>query len=167
MKKIVLITVFFIFLLSFVSSAITDYRVPGNLPLNKTLTIYGVYSGGADVVCSFFIFDIVDQNQVIIRLSDEYTNSLGQFYSEYQVTEPLFRRGIDYNAVSVCGSDEIGSVFYVEQKEDVAFGISPGMLRNDFAWWLDRDNSLTIVTFFILVLVMAAIAYRFYVDAFK
>lgn len=157
MKKAIL-AVSFLLMFSTCFAAITNYTVPEEVPLNNTLTIFGTYSGGANQLCSFFLFDVEDQNQAIIRLSDEYTNSLGEFYSEYQITEPLFRRGIDYNAVTVCGTDKVNQNFYVQQKEDIAFGITSEAIRNEWAFWTDSENSLTVVVTVFAIIVVAAIA---------
>ena len=125
-KRIFLALIFLAMLIQPVfSEEIANYNVPATIPLNQTLTIYGEYSEGGNLLCAFFIFDADgDQNQAIIRLSDEYTFSDGSFYSELVLNEPKFRRGEDYNAVSKCGAAVASSIFYVEQKEDIFLGIT-------------------------------------------
>lgn len=162
-KKIAAIAILLICLPT-AMAAITEYTVPTSVPLNKNLTIYGIYSGGGNTLCSFFIFDTADQQQVIIRLSDEYTISDGSFYSEIQITEPLFRRGFDFNAVTKCGSDVAFQLFYVEQKEDLAFGITPEGMRMDFQWWTNSENTLTIFLAALVIIILAFFAYGLTVD---
>jgi hypothetical protein len=139
------------------ADSISNYTVSNQAPLNQNLTIYGVYSGSpsADVLCAFYIFDLknLDVNKAVIRLSDQYTFSDGSFYAEYLLSEPLFRRGIDYNAVTKCGTIEIGKKFTVAQKEDILFGITPNSLMNEFRFWVDPNNSL-ISFFFLFVLLI-------------
>lgn len=146
---------------------ITGYNVPSAIPLNQTLTIYGLYSEGNQKLCSFFIFDADgDQNQAIIRLSDEYTISDGSFYAEFEgIHEPKFHRGEDYNAVTKCGSSVAFTTFYVGQKEDIIWGISSASMRTDLAFWLDRENSFTVVLFLLAAAVIASLAYGVWMNA--
>lgn len=160
-KKVFLALIFLAVLLQpVVAEEITGYNVPAVVPLNQTLTIFGLYSEGGEQLCAFFIFDADgDQNQAIIRLSDEYTFEDGSFYAEYNLTEPKFRRGEDYNAVTKCGAAVSFTTFYVGQKEDIIWGISTAGIRTDFAFWLDRENSFTVVLALLAILVIAALAY--------
>ncbi|MDO8648142.1 MAG: hypothetical protein Q7R70_07095 [Candidatus Diapherotrites archaeon] len=145
------------------ANTISNFNVPLHIPLNKNLSIYGKYSdvnGNGNVICSFWIFDLKDQNQLIKRLSDEYTFSDGSFSSTYPVTEPLFRRGIDYNVVVYCNTATANARIVVDQKEDIAFGVSPNSLITDFAYWSNAENSFTTVFLGLLFLsFMAFLAY--------
>jgi len=162
MKKSVLILLPLLFFSYAMAAVISNLTIPSNVPLNSVLTIFGNYvdtGNDTNVLCSFFLFDTADQNQVIIRLSDEYVMEDGSFFSPYQVTAPLFRRGYDYNAVVKCGGETASQLFYVGQKEDIALGITPDYLRNDLAFWLDPENSLTVVFFLFAILVSASVVY--------
>lgn len=143
------------------AATIVDYKIPVNVPLNDNLTVYGKYSE-PDVLCSFFIFGVNDNNFAVVRLNDQYSFSDGSFYAEYKILEPLFVRGYDYNVVTKCGITEESKTFYVDQKNDIAFGISAGTLRNEMAFWTNGDTSLTVVIVFILILIVATIGYFIY-----
>ena len=160
MKKIFLI-ISLIFLISNVlaTDSITNYLVPNNVALNQNLTIYGELTSTDqninNILCAFYIFDIknTDLNQAIIRLTDQPTYTDGSFYTSITITEPLFRRGIDYNAITKCRSSEIGKVFSITQKEDIEFGIIPQSLIMDFKFFVEPQNSLVvaILGFFFLI----------------
>lgn len=157
MKK----ALFLVFLIIFSSFAFADsisnYRVSPSIPLNQNLTIYGVYSGGQDILCAFYVFDnsAMDYNKTIIRLNDNYTFSDGSFYNELKIEEPLFKRGIDYNAVAKCGTTEIGSIFSVAQKEEIVAGFSPDSIASDFRFWIDSDNQISVILLLFGALVIA------------
>lgn len=148
------------------ADSISGYIVPKELPLENNLTIYGIYSGtpSVDVLCSFYIFDLsnTDVNRVVIRLNDQYTFSDGSFYAEYKITEPLFRRGMDYNAITKCGTTEIGQKFTITQKEEILFGISADSIKNDFAFFTNPDTSFTVVFSFFAIIFVAAIGAYIY-----
>lgn len=149
---------------SAMAESITNYTVPRQLPLNENLTIYGKYVGdttSADVLCAFYIFDLsnTDINRAVIRLNDLYTFSDGSFYAQYQATEPLFRRGMDYNAITKCGTTQTGQKFTITQKEDIAFGIMPQSLAMDMRFWTNPANSFTVFLIAILLLAAAVILY--------
>ena len=157
--------IFLITILCMVSAeSIDNYNVPQVVPLNNNLTIYGDYSEGGQKLCAFFIFDLEDQNQVILRLTDEYTFSDGTVYAQVQLTEPLFRRGYDYNAVTKCGTAVVSQTFYIDQKEDIALGITPAALRMDIAWWINGENSMTIFLIGLFILIAAGALYGISVE---
>jgi len=139
------------------SATIDNYTVPSKIPLNQNLTIYGKYSDvNNSVLCSFLIFDLNDQKQVIVRLTDQYTASDGKIYSEWKIIEPLFRRGMDYNVLTTCGTVEVGKVFTVLQKEDYFLGINATSLSWDLKFFTDSNNSLGAVYFFGIILFVGA-----------
>jgi hypothetical protein len=162
MKKTFFLLFFLIFCSFTFADSITNYTVPNSVPLNKDLTIYGNYSGtpSADVLCSFYIFDVenTDYNQLITRLPDQYTNEKGEFTAKpFIITEPLFRREIDYNAITTCGTSTIGKVFTVSQKEELFFGITAEAVAEDLLFWANPENSMTTVFYFFILLFVAAI----------
>jgi len=163
MKKIMLLAL--LLFSSSVFATISNYTVPANVPLNRDITIYGEYTTG-NVLCAFFLFDTADQNQAIIRLSDEYTYSDGTFYAAYQITEPLFKRGKDYNAITKCETHTASQLFYVEQKEDLIFGITPDAMMLEMRWWVNPENSLTVVLILLGMLVIGALAASVFLDVF-
>jgi hypothetical protein len=156
MRKSIVLLFFVVFIGSAFADSIDNYLVSNQVPLNQNLTVYGVYSGtpSADVLCAFYIFDVknLDTNAAIIRLRDNYTFSDGSFYFEYKITEPLFQRGIDYNAVSKCGTISIGKVFNVSQKTDLILGIQPQNVYSEFAFWVNPTNSMTAVYGFCVII---------------
>lgn len=161
MKKI-FFCIFFLFLLApaFVfADSISGYLVSKSIPLHKNLTIYGVYSGttSENILCAFYVFDIenLDTNAAVLRLDDSHTFSDGSFYFEYQITEPQFRRGIDYNAVTKCGTTEIGAVFNVSQKEDIIGGITAEAMITDVRFFVNPENS--IITVFALIIILVVV----------
>ena len=153
----------FLFASQVTADSIENYLVPTSVPLNTNITIYGDYvnAGGTidGILCAFYIFDIenTDVNKAVIRLTDQYTFTDGSVYTEFQLTEPVFRRGIDYNAVTKCGTTEIGQTFQVTQKEDIVFGITEEMIQKDLRFWIDPENSLTVVLLLGFIIVALAI----------
>jgi len=144
-KKIILFLAL-IFLFSFVSAeSLSGVVVPSKVPLNESLIISGHYSGDSvdgNILCSFRIFDVYEDNRLIWRLSDEYTSADGFFNnSPFALNEPIFQRGKDYNAVVCCNIVCFDQNFYVGQKEDLAFGKTAGSLIMDFAFLSDSNNS--------------------------
>jgi hypothetical protein len=159
MKKFLLIF-FSIFLCSFVfSDSIENYRVLTQVPLNQNLTIYGEYHAdvNVDVLCAAYIFDIknLDVNVAVVRLKDQYTFSDGSFYNQIKIEEPLFQRGIDYNAITKCGTTETGAVFSVAQKEDIVAGFTPASISNDIRFWVDSNNQISAILLLFGALVFA------------
>lgn len=136
------------------ADSITNYTVSPSVALNENLTIYGKYSS-SDVLCAFYIFDVenLDKNAAIVRLNDQYTFSDGSFYNQFKITEPLLRRGIDYNAITKCGTIEVGQVFSVAQKEEIAFGATSNSIISDFAFWTNSENSMSAI--YVLVAIIA------------
>lgn len=160
-KTVAVLALLILFSGSALADSISNYTVPNNIPLNDTLTIYGKYNTGSDVLCAFYIFDLQnnDLNRALIRLNDQYTFSDNSFYNEIKITEPLFRRGIDYNAITKCGTTEIGKKFTVTQSEQVLPGKTADSLKLDWAFWTSGDNSITVVMTLLAVLFLAGIAY--------
>lgn len=162
MKKILLLAALLLISSFAFADSIVDYTVPSTIPLNTNLTIYGVYdaTSNSEILCSFFIFDTVDGNKLVIRLSDEYTLSDGTFSSlEYQITAPLFRRGFDYNAFTKCGSTTVSTTFYVDQKEELVAGITPENVRWDILWFVNPENTQTLFLVGLFILVIAFIGF--------
>jgi hypothetical protein len=162
MGKILLLLLVLFLLPGVFCDSISDYTVSNQVPLNEKLTIYGKYSGGADVLCAFYLFDAenLDRNVAIIRLTDQYTFSDGSFYAEYKITEPLFIRGIDYNAITKCGTTETGALFEVAQKNDIVLGITSNSIMADLAFFTKFDNSMGAVLFlFAIIFITSAIVY--------
>lgn len=166
MYKKVLVVCFFLFLFSFGFAEITDLKISERVPLNQKLTIYGINDAG-NVLCAFYIFDLNDKNQAIIRLSDEWAFADGSFYSEYQVTEPLLKRGFDYNAVIKCGSNQADDTFYVEQREDYLLGVSKDTITQEVAFWNNPETSLIGLFGFIAILFIICVLVVFYDNIFK
>ena len=95
------------------ADSISNYKVPYEVPLGTDVTIFGQFSDDAnvngDVICSFYL--VTDQNALIDRSDDQYTDSLGYFASSFTITEPDFKRTL------IIGRKQ----FVVEQKEPLNF----------------------------------------------
>lgn len=159
MVKINKIILAFLLLLfsSFSTAAITDYNVVSPIPLDQTLTISGKISPPiGDVWCSFYITDI--NGNFFVRLTDEKTNAFGFFStSYYKVTEPLLKRGFDYNATTLCGSDSATRSFRVDQLESFAHP-----LKEDFKFATARPNWEAIAkigSIILIVLIIGILAF--------
>lgn len=115
-KKIICVVIF-LFFITAVHATITDYNVPTLIPLDRILSISGKISPPTSgVVCSFLIYDT--DNSLIFRLSDEKTVGNGIFASNHFVlTEPMFLRGNDYNAVTTCDTDVASKTFRVDNRQ--------------------------------------------------
>lgn len=149
-QKKILILFLLLFCSSVFAATLSQVTVRSTIPLNENLTISGHYldpDKNAGVLCSFRIFDTQTTDKYLIkRLSDEYTFSDGSFSTEYQITEPLFQRGYDYNAVVCCNIACYDQNFYVGQKDEIAFGKTTDSLILDVAYW--NDGSKLIIVFF-------------------
>jgi hypothetical protein len=156
MLRFALVLAFLLICLGSAFASITNYTVASEVPLNQDLTIYGLHDT-AEVLCAFFIFDIADENKVVIRLTDQYTFTDGSFYSEYTITEPEFRRGFDYNAVTKCGSDTVSQSFYVGQRKDFILGYGSEQATADLSFWTDPENSYVAFIFFFIIMAVVAV----------
>jgi len=157
--KKALLGMVFLFFLSFVTAnAITTLKVPSQVLLDKELTVSGTYAADSNngILCSFRVFD--DENFLIIRLSDEYTFTDGTFSTEYKLTEPLFGRGATYRINATCNTVSKDAYFSVGQRKDM-YGMNPDIIMNDFAWWIDGNNSFTVVVFLIVVIAFVGSLY--------
>lgn len=112
-----------IFLFSFISAeSISNYTIKSVVPLNTNQSVSGIYSTETTdannlVLCSF---SVVDVNGVLVyRASDQYPQSKGFFSTEFKVTEPLMKRGYDYNVTTRCGSVSDTNTFRVDLSENL------------------------------------------------
>ena len=141
------------------AESLNSVVIPSNVSLNKELLIYGFFNGDTtdgNILCSFRIFDVYEDNRLIWRLSDEYTSADGFVNnSPFVITEPVFQRGKDYNAVICCSVSCVDQNFYVDQTEEIAFGKTPNSLITDLRFWVDEENSLTV--FLILVMFLLVV----------
>lgn len=159
MVKKALLALFLLACFSLVTAgAISVLTVDQEVALERPLTISGTYSADTNnyVLCAFKIFD--DENILVVRLSDEYTFVDGTFSTEYKLTEPLFNRGSRYRVNVTCNTAGKDAYFNVGQKQGF-FGITTDMVLNDYAWFTNSDNMLTVVLTFILVTVFIGMFY--------
>ena len=119
-KKILMLSIFLILILSTTNGAITNLKIPYEVRLGEYLTIAGNY-GTADALCKFLVKD--SNNFTIERLTDEYTFADGTFYAQRQINEPPYYRGDDYNVIVTCGSDEAFQTFTLNQPTSLAHPI--------------------------------------------
>lgn len=162
-KKIILFAFLLLFSSMVYANALTQVKIRSNVPLNEKLTISGIYTdsdANSGVLCSFFLYDTQTSDKYLIRrLSDEYTFTGGIFSTEYQITEPLFQRGFDYNAVVCCNTACYDQNFYVDQKSEIAFGFTSASLIMDTQFWTNPENSLTVFLIFIFVLFVFSVGF--------
>jgi len=156
-KMFFLAAIFFSIPGIFAVGALTQ-TVDAKIPLNENLTIYANYSGGdfsdTNSLCAFYIL----HNGILVkRLTDEYLSIDGTVSAEYKLTEPLFRRGNDYNVLTKCVDANATSKFYVEQKEDIAFGVMPQSMAMELKFWTDPANSVTVFLIALLAIIAAVI----------
>lgn len=124
--------------------------------------VFGRYSDATpNILCSFYIFDLHDENQLITRLSDEYTFADGSFSSStFKINEPELKRGQDYNLFVCCSMACANGVFKVLQKEDIALGVTSEAMIWDLVFWTAPENSFTaIFIFFMALFVIGIIAF--------
>jgi len=159
---------FFLILFSgfVLAESLSSVVIPSTVALNKELIIYGYFNGDArdgNILCSFRIFDLHEDKRLIWRLSDEYTAADGFVNnSPFVVTEPVFQRGIDYNAVICCSVSCADQSFYVGQKEEIVLGKTSEALIWDLHFWTDEENSLTVFMVLVaLFVVVGSISYFF------
>ena len=165
-KKIIGL-VFLILVSSFVfAESLDSVVIPSKVSLNEELIIYGFFNGDVadgNILCSFRIFDVYEDNRLIWRLSDEYTAADGFVNnSPFTITEPVFQRGKDYNAVICCSVSCADQNFYVGQTEEIAFGKTSSALITDLRFWVNPENSLTVVLILVGVLIVVGSISYFY-----
>lgn len=118
MKKLLLLLGIFLF--PFISAdSIDSLTIDSNVFLNHNQTIYAVFNATdcENVLCSLIVFD--DENKPVYRASDEYTNNSCIFSTEFEVFEPVFKRGRDYNIVVYCDGSSALSEFRVDNREPI------------------------------------------------
>ena len=124
MKRIILllfvITLFGAFVLG---DAITNYKVPYEVPLGLNVTATGTFldadGNAAAELCSFYFFD--DAGVLVKRATDQYSTTTGRFaMSGFPITEPVFKRDTNYRLRSECGSATADANFRVVQRETIA-----------------------------------------------
>jgi len=153
MDKKIILFLFSVFLISFVQAESITAVIPSVVPFNQSLIISGHYNGDivdGNVLCSFRIFDVYEDNRLIWRLSDEYTSADGFFNnSPFVLTDPVFQRGYDYNAVACCNTVCVDQNFSVIQKQDIVLGKTSESLAYDLTFFNNPDVFMLI--FFLIV----------------
>lgn len=154
------LVLFFLFLVSPIvfANSISVLTVDDEVPLERPLTINGIYSADTNnyILCAFKIFD--DENILVIRLSDEYTFTNGSFSTEYVITEPLFNRGSKYRVNVACNTANKDAYFAVGQKRGF-FNITTDMMLNDWRWFADTNNAGVVAFTFIFLSVFIGLLY--------
>lgn len=147
MNKSFLIILLIFLLLPF-TSAISNLQVPTQIRLGENLTVAGNFSQG-NTLCKFMVYD--SNNQIVERLSDEYTFSDGSFYSQRQVLEPPYFRGDDFNITVTCGSESDSRLFSVVQRLTIAHPI-----QKEWEYIFDSSNlgALSVLTTFVLLIAL-------------
>lgn len=157
-KKIIVLCLLLSFSSFVFAESLDSVVIPSKVNLNEELLIYGYFNGDAidgNILCSFRIFDVYEDNRLIWRLSDEYTSADGFINnSPFTITEPVFKRGFDYNAVVCCSVSCADQNFYVEQTKEIAFGKTSSALITDLRFWVDEENSLTVFLILVMFLIV-------------
>lgn len=156
-KKLILIA-FCILFLSFVSAtSLEQIKIKSNVPLNEKLTASGFYSAdlNSGVLCSFKVFDNQTADKYLIkRFSDERTFSDGSFSMEWEITEPTFQRGFDYNLLVCCNTACSDQNFFVAQKDDIWLGYNFNSLFYDVLYFRNVNVILPIILIVFVVFVI-------------
>jgi len=150
-KKIIplLIVLLFGFVLA---DNITNYQVLSDVPLGTNLTISGKFLDdlniNTNIWCDYYALN--SQGEKIYRLSSTKTDLKGNFFASLTINEPIFKRGNDYNALTICDQAEMKGQFTVSQRETI---FNP--LLFEFKWIFESENlfPILIVSVFILVIV--------------
>lgn len=164
-KKI--ITIFFLIAFSsfVLAESLEPVVIPSEVVLNENLIISGFFNGDSidgNILCSFRIFDVYEDNRLIWRLSDEYTSADGFVNnSPFKITEPLFQRGKDYNAVICCSVSCADQNFQVMQKEDYIAGYNYNSLFYDILYFKNTDVILPIV---LVIFVLFVIGWKIFLQ---
>lgn len=164
MKNLLILFVIVSFISLAWGQAVTDFAVPSNIPLGRTLTIDGkVTPANSDILCSFRVYD-ANTGALVHRLSDEWAraDAGGVFASSYLVlNEPPFWRTSDFNVVADCNGLIKSAVFTVEQRTGLSnffFGEVFYIQENAFiTFW-------ALIILFVLIVLGAAVwgAYKQY-----
>lgn len=121
MKKIFSLLIFLLLCNFALADSIANYSVLEEVPLDKYVTISGTFfddlNQNTNILCDFYIEN--EYGEKIYRLSSERTDLKGNFYANLQITEKTFKRGYDYNALTICDQAEAISGFSVIQRETI------------------------------------------------
>lgn len=168
-KAIILLFAIVLFAGFAIGDSISDYNVTPNVPLNQPISATGLFLDdnglNSNVLCSFFFFD---SNQLPVdRATDEYTNSYGRFSTTgYKITEPTFERGRTYSLRTECGNTYISQNFSVGQKQEainiLGFVYYPQSVGYDLIYWMNMDNTFTMIIVIIVLGALIFLAYRIY-----
>jgi len=152
--KLFTILLLFAFLTPFIfSDSIENYKITQEVNLNEQVKIFGLFQDSnalnSNVLCSFYF--LTDQNRLIDRGNDIYTDGSGYFSNSFIVTEPDFLRDNNYTARVVCDNAENTAEFQIMQKRTNEQFLSQEF---DFMTNSDNTNGVLSVGFALLILII-------------
>lgn len=156
MKSMILLMALLIILPIGMSSFITEYKVTPEIPLGQEMQISGIYIDdlnlNKNIYCEYRVFDT--NNYEVYRASDSTTDLLGRFSKKIVVSEPTFKRGTDYNAVTICKYTTVASQFSIIQKEDLSHS-----LLWEFKYFTDTGNLYPVLFLIIIIALIIGVPY--------
>lgn len=155
-KKIIFVLLLLCLLPLFNADTISNYNVKNPVNLGQEVTAFGLFTDDAnvngDVICSFYLLD--ENNVLIDRADDQYTDSLGYFMSKFVITEPDFKRDSNYQVRTVCGNASSDANFLVSQRESISHTGS-----KEFDYITQQENLDTIFIWGIFIIIFLVIGY--------
>jgi len=159
LKPAVILILLLLTLTSVNASFIGNYKVTDEVALGLELKISGTYiedlNNNQNIYCEHRIQDL--NGYEVYRASDSTTNLLGQFSKVIATTEPNFKRGETYNAITICDYTQISQQFTILQKEDLSH-----TLLWEFKYFTDVGNLYPIAFLFILLVLIIGVPYTIY-----
>jgi len=159
MKKIILLMALLLVLPIAIGSSIVDYMVTPEIPLGQEIQISGIYIDdlnlNQNIYCEHRIID--GNNYEVYRASDSTTDLVGRFSKKIVVSEPIFKRGSDYNAVTTCKYTSVTAQFSIAQKEDISHS-----LLWEYKYLTDPANIFPILFIIIILVLCIGVPYTIY-----
>jgi len=160
MYKSFLLLLFLVLLGGFVFSAdaISNYTADANVPLGLNITATGIFTAddgnSSGVLCSFYLVD-AETGVLVKRATDQYTTGTGRFtLVGYPITEPVFKRGEDYNVRTECGTATADLTFLVAQRESISH-----LGAQEFDYLTEPENTDTAFIWIVFGLFFLALAF--------
>lgn len=161
-KKLILLLFTIALLIPFCVNAdtISNYNVKDPVKLGQEATAFGLFQDAdanlhGNVLCSFYFLD--ENNVLIDRANDQYTDSLGYFMGKFTITEPDFKREERYTIRTVCGGATQDGNFLVAQRESIAHSGT-----QEFDYLTSPENTDTILIWGLMILIILVILFAGY-----
>lgn len=159
-KKMILVIGIFLLIPFLASASIENYTVSDEVYLNERVNIFGAYQDlnnlNSNIICSTYFFN--DENVLVERANDVYTDGSGYFSNSFYIYEPSFLRGEKYLVKSVCSDSEGIGYFTVLQKRDVG-----NFLSNEFEYYTNNNNVDSVLSILFAISIIAIPIGIFYI----